>query len=114
MSKSLKYLSFKRNGQLVVYVETIGFPNIMPAVNTEVSPIMATKSNSIGRRLPFGAPQVLGQGSPACRPSVAGRPSACGGLDPDNRGANTLMHDPNTGERHLGTGHTPKQAGSRA
>ena len=43
MSKSLKYLSFNRNGQLVAYVETVGFPNIMPAVNTEVSPIMATK-----------------------------------------------------------------------
>lgn len=86
----------------------------MPAVNTEVSLIMAAKPNSIGRRLPFGAPQVLGQRSPVCRPSVAGRPSACGGLDPDNRGASTLTRDPNTGERHLGTGHAPKQAGSRA
>ena len=86
----------------------------MPVVNTEVSLIMAAKPNSIGRRLPFGAPQVLGQRSPACKPSVAGRPSACGGLDPDNRGASTLTRDPNTGERHLGTGHAPKQAGSRA
>jgi len=87
----------------------------MPAVNTEVSLIMATKPNSIGRRLPFGVlPQVLGQRSPACRPSVAGRPSACGGLDPDNRRASTLTRDPDTGERHLGTGHAPKQAGRGA
>lgn len=97
-----------------MYVETVDFPNIVHAVNTEVSPIMATKPNSIGRRLPFGVPQVLGQKSPACRPSVAGRSSARGGLDPDNRGASTLMHDQNTGEKHLGTGYAQKQAGSGA
>lgn len=97
-----------------MYAETIDFPNIAPAFSTENSPLITTKPNNIWRSLHIGVQQMLGHRDSGCRSSVAGRPSSCGKLDPDNRGVSTRMHGQSTGKRHLKIDNTPKQAGSGA
>lgn len=57
-----------------MYAETIDSPSVVSAVNTESSPLIATKPSSVRRNLPSGVQQMLDRGTLGADPVSQANP----------------------------------------